>query len=207
MNDNVIKLYDVTEQFVFTGYEFTNLISFNENDILLSLRDFRRNAIDYVLDYGGNEIEQKCINRDIVGLDEYSQNEVCNYECKYNNTSKLEINYHGLVNTVDINKFYYNLYEFPKLKEFCDHDIILELYAEFNDYVICVWQLGNSVTYIVSSANTEKIISVFIDEKYAFQPGDCETNMYLLDGEHILVWNSGDVCSVVLIKNTLVMGG
>lgn len=104
----------------------------------------------------------------------------------------------SLCHVPTLKELYSNLNDFPEL------DIIdtspLSKYCK--SYTSCHWgsqtlSIWNSIVYIVSD-DTKKIISVLVAPRYDLQTGDLKTNIYLIDDKDIIVWNKGDVWSLVL---------
>jgi hypothetical protein len=216
MND-IIYLHDKTDQFSFIGYDHTQIIHFGENNILLNSCPYVSEHMDLLLDYDGNEIERICLDKinwydDDIGLSYmYSNSDSpnfikSNYECKFNNSLELKVIDMHYKRGIDLlNQRYYNLHEFSILKKYAnkceDDDIRLEICTEFNDYLISIWSFDiYAVIYIISNKYSNKIISVFIDPNLIFQIADCNTNIYLLNNKNLLIWNQGDVYSVINIS-------
>ena len=99
---------------------------------------------------------------------------------------------------------YCNLNEFPIFARLTN-DIRAAVH-HFGKYAVAVW---NSTVYIVSEKisnadeKNHKILNVLYANDYDLQHGDCKTNIYLLNNKNILLWNDGDVHSVVVIKNKM----
>lgn len=104
---------------------------------------------------------------------------------------------------------YSNLNEFDTLfRELKDNLSKNNFYScvalhEFGKYAIAIW---NSLLYIVSekiSNDNHKILNILYADEYDLQHGDMGSHVYLLNEKHILIWNTGDVSSVVIVKNQL----
>lgn len=65
-------------------------------------------------------------------------------------------------------------------------------------YVITIFSSGK--LYIISDKNTNRILGYLCAPEYDLQNGDCHTSLYQLNDSVFLIWNDGDVYSVVIIK-------
>jgi len=96
---------------------------------------------------------------------------------------------------------YTNLEQFPELNNFFEKVkgkswFSATIYGNYNeDYSLGVWA---SRAYVVGNDN--KITAYHIDESCALQEGDSSTFVWSFD-DHFVVYNDGDVYSVVLVVN------
>lgn len=67
----------------------------------------------------------------------------------------------------------------------------------YSDYTLHVFDGGR--IYVVSNFNGD-IEDAMIESDYSLQQGDNGTTVWLINGNHFLVWNDGDVSSTVVIK-------
>ena len=65
------------------------------------------------------------------------------------------------------------------------------------DYALHVFDGGR--VYVVSDPNGD-IVDAMIEPDYSLQTCDSGTTVWLINGNHFLVWNDGDVSSTVVIK-------
>lgn len=76
----------------------------------------------------------------------------------------------------------------------CDY----ECYWTHNqkEYILTVI---DSKIYLIRCDN-QLVCSIYAPD-YDLQMGDCITNVYILNGKHVVVHNHGDVCSIVIFKS------
>lgn len=101
---------------------------------------------------------------------------------------------------------YYN-YDAEKLSDcycnFADFSELKEFVGYKREYHCCAGKYTLSMfdarIYVVSTDN--KIISAIVEPDYSLQFGDNYTHVWFINNKHFLIWNDGDVFSVVCIKS------
>jgi hypothetical protein len=109
----------------------------------------------------------------------------------YNNTKETRMSFNIFNNTVD------TIFE-----EICDEmdsneSLVWNNICIFGRYKLTSW---NSRYYIISDKITNDIISILDAPKSDLQKGDHRILYYLINNKDLLVWNDGDVYSVVYIQ-------
>lgn len=80
------------------------------------------------------------------------------------------------------------------------------IYISYSDDYQCVFNNSkltviDYVLYVVSDADTNNIKNILYAPDTSLQEGDGDTEVFLLNNKHLLIYNCGDVESVLFIKN------
>ncbi len=194
-----VHLFSEGSQFKFIAYPDAIISSVNNESINIEIDFHHYNdchpQIRLEVDFNGNEIT-KLFSPD-GDTDEYG-----NWEQKdtiYNHSENIPNQFVQLeVNEDDhplmLDETYINYNDFPELEKYNGAEIFWN--CSWDDFTISYWDDA----YIVSDPQN-KILSVLIAPETDLQSGDASTSVYLLNNKHILIWNGGDVMSIVLIKH------
>ncbi len=193
-----IHLFSEGSQFKFIAYPDAFISSINNGLINIEINDFNQDCqpqIKIGIDFNGNEIT-KLFSPDIDD-DEYENWEET--DTLYNHSKdipnqfvELEINEddHPLM----LNETYINYNDFHELEEY--NEVEMNWNCSWDNFTISFWDN----VYIVSNSEN-KILSILIAPETDLQSGDGSITVYLLNNKHILIWNDGDVMSMILIKH------
>jgi hypothetical protein len=191
--------------FVITTLSLANIIRFDKNCIKIR-QDNKKvydRDIEIILGYNGVILSEKSISGDNIQDDYDDENMYENVRNGYDHPrvdildqSECECDRNAL--TVILK----NISSDP---DFNFHQTIkLSNYSTYNDYECC-WEnyklsVYDAKLYIISDTDTGKILNVFYTPDSDLQMGDSYTQVYLLDHEHLLIYNAGDVYSVIIIQ-------
>lgn len=149
----------------------------------------------YVLDYDMNLVESGVVK-------EQDFKNYCKYddEKQFNNPNeqvvKLEI--HSHIYSEKYHKFFSNKQNF---QEFSDLELKLDKEVFVGNYRLSICLNKNSNGYYIwENVQTKKVISMVYDTDRSLQPGDSDSNIFLVKGKHIAICNDGDVSSVIIFK-------
>jgi len=187
--------------FEFVTFESTEIYKFTSEGVIL-LQD-RRNFTEeppwfrkIYLDYSGNIVDEEDLDEDF-DLDDRNRDE-CQRDLDPRPFRPKVIENGENISIIGIPKFtnkekYADQINFKKLQKAYNET------TAFKGWAVTSGCDGNAIVYLVGKQDGE-IASVFIDNDYSFQGGDAGTYSYILDGKHLLIWNCGDVWSVVIIR-------
>lgn len=194
-------LIDRNQKFIITALPNANIIMFDQNSakIIQDYKETGDRGVEIIIDYDGSILSEKMSMSGDPWID-----------LDYDNES-FDLFDGDIVNT--------NV-RMVKLIEVSD-DNLIDLTIGYQDYDIewisvmrmklnwyCYWKnyklsFYDSRLYIISDASTNKIMNILYAPFTDLQMGDSGTYLYLFNNKHLIVYNAGDVSSVIIIQEIL----
>jgi hypothetical protein len=172
--------------FIVIPYENTNVYKFTKDYIILEQQRQRQrysdNKYHIFIKYSGNKVNE------IKSEDTYIEKIDGDYHQWIQNKTLIQC----IQQQVDASMFPESVIEHKYLDK--------ENQVRWNDNTLTIKSTLAGIVYEVKNIyDTDDKVFTFIDPDYIYQPGDCRITTYILNGKHLLVWNEGGVCSVVII--------
>lgn len=192
-----VYIYNNALQYVFNTYLNTDLIDFKDNHIELHMNNYESHLhFKILIDYNGDLITKRRDDNDKLGnyININSPNKAMVKRLKLEMNIQMLKNYYSNLNDFE------ELRKLSKIGQVSSHSLV-----EWKDYRLDIWSIYLhtciNMVYVVSD-ESNKIISIMLCDE-SFQLGDCETYVYLINGEHILVYNAGVIWSTIVIKHMI----